>query len=156
MSAENVQAKARQVADPMLLKANELSQVLGLGAVRPVGVRTLDDFGRLTERIEADESGLGDRIARAYSPHHVHLFLLGMHLGAEFARIESTSGSISPPRSQIRRHATLTGVPETLWEPLAAAPGYKEQPDEILARYRKGLTDLAANLSSAPLAPSGN
>jgi hypothetical protein len=148
MSAENVQAKAREVSDGVLLQANELAQALGVGGVAPVPVRTLDDFARLTERIEADETGLAERVAHAYSSHHRHLFLLGMHLGSEFARIEGTGGSISlPPRSHIRRHATISGIPPALWEPLAAAPGFKEQPGQVLARYRKGLADLAANLS---------
>jgi hypothetical protein len=157
MSAENVQAKARQLAEPIMLQANELSQVLRLGRVTALTVRTLDEFSRLTERIEADETGLGERITRAYSRHHHHLFLLGMHLGTESARVEGSSGSLSlPPRSQIRRHAMITGIPPVLWEPLAAAPGFKEQPAEVLARYRKGLTDLAANLSSAPPAQRMN
>jgi hypothetical protein len=148
MSAENVQDKVRRLAEPILAQANELAQRLGLGRVTPLAVRTLEDFARLTERIEADETSLGDRITRAYSRHHHHLFLLGMHLGTEFARIEGSGGSLSlPPRAQIRRHATLTSIPAALWEPLAAAPAGKEPPAEVLARYRNGLTDLAANLS---------
>ena len=150
MSAEEVQAKARQLVEPILLEANRFSQILGLGPVTPLVTRTLDDFARLTDRIEADETGLAEHINRAFSPYHRHLFLLGMHLGTEAARIQSSGGALSlPPRAQIRRHATLAGIPPVLWEPLAAAPRYGEQPGEVLARYRNGLTALAANLSPA-------
>jgi hypothetical protein len=77
--------------------------------------------------------------------------LLGMHLGAEAARIQGSGGKISlPPRAQIRLHATLSGIPPAIWEPLAAAPGYREQPSEIVARYRDGLGALVASLSAAP------
>ena len=151
MSAEDVQAKARQLTEPSLLEANRLSQRLGLGPANPLTTRTLDDFARLTNRIEADETGLAERITRTYSRHHRHLFLLGMHLGTEAARIQGTGGSLSlPPRPQIRLHATLTGVPPAIWEPLAVAPGYREQPSEVVARYRNGLTALLASLSSTP------
>jgi hypothetical protein len=151
MSAEAVQAQARQLTEPSLLEANRLSQILGLGPVNALTTRTLDDFARLTNRIEADETGLAGRITRTYSPHHYHLFLLGMHLGTEAARIQGTAGSLSlPPRAQIRLHATLTGIPPAIWEPLAAAPGYREQPSEVVARYRNGLTALLASLSPAP------
>jgi hypothetical protein len=151
MSAEAVQAKARQLTEPVLVEANRLAETLGLGSVSPLVTQTLDDFGRLTNRIEADETQLAERIARAYSPHHQHLFLLGMHLGAEAARIQGSGGKISlPPRAQIRLHATLSGIPPAIWEPLAAAPGYREQPSEIVARYRDGLGALVASLSAAP------
>ena len=149
MSAEEVQAKARQLTEPVLKEANRLAQTLGLGSVSPFVTQTLDDFGRLTDRIEADETRLGERIARAYSPLHRHLFLLGMHLGAEAARIQGSGGKISlPPRAQIRLHATLTGIPPAIWEPLAAPPGYREQPGEVVARYRNGLGALVASLSA--------
>jgi hypothetical protein len=150
MSAEKVQAAARQFTEPILLQANTLSLGLGLGQVTALPTRTVDDFVRLTDRIEADETGLAEHITRVYSPHHRHLFLLGMHLGTEAARIESSNGSLSlPPRPRIRRHATLAGVPPAVWEPLAAPPGYREQPTEVLARYRNGLAALVASLSSA-------
>ena len=147
MSAADVQAKARQLTEPVLVEANRLSQALGLGRVNPLVTRTLDDFARMTQRIEADETGLAKRISETFSPHHRHLFLLGMHLGTEAARIVGSNGSLSlPPRTQIRRHATVTGIPPALWEPLAAAPRRGEQPNEVLARYRDGLTALGANL----------
>ncbi|HEY6367432.1 MAG TPA: hypothetical protein VI585_21845 [Candidatus Binatia bacterium] len=150
MSGEDVQTKARQAAEPALVEANSLAQTLGLGPVTPLATRTLDDFARLTDRIEADETGLAGRVTVAFSRHHRHLFLLGMHLGTEAARIQWSGGSLSlPPRAQIRRHATLAGIAPAIWEPLAAAPGYREQPGEVLARYRNGLTALVAALSSA-------
>jgi hypothetical protein len=149
MSAPDVQEKAARIAEPLLRHANELSTTLGLGAMTPLPVRTLDDFTRLTERIEADELGFAARIAGAYSRHHRHLFLLGMHLGTESARIEGSNGSLSlPPRAQIRRHATVTGIPPQLWEPLTATPGIREQPAEVLARYRNGVNALATALAA--------
>jgi hypothetical protein len=153
MSAEAVQAQARQSTEPSLLEANRLAQTLRLGPVHPLVTRTLDDFARLTDRIEADETGLAKRIALELSPYHYHLFLLGMHLGTETARIRGTGGSLSlPPRAQIRRHATLTGIPPAIWEPLTAAPGYREQPAEVAARYSNGLTALIATLSATTAA----
>jgi hypothetical protein len=149
MSAADVQAKARQLTEPVLVEANRLSQVLGLGPVNPLVTRTLDDFARITQRIEADETGLAKRISETLSPYHHHLFLLGMHLGTEAARIVGSNGSLSlPPRTQIRRHATVIGIPPALWEPLATAPRPGEQPGEVLARYRNGLTTLGASLSA--------
>jgi len=148
MSAEDVQAKARQLTEPMLREADGVAQTFGLGRVSPLVIRTLDDFARLTDRIESDETGLAERITRAFSPLHRHLFLLGMHLGTEAARIQNSGGSLSlPPRAQIRHHATVAGIPPALWEPLAAAPRRGEQPGEMLARYRDGLTALVATLS---------
>ena len=112
-----------------------LGGCLGLAPVTFLVTRTLDDFARLTQRIEADETGLAERVTVAFSRHHRHLFLLGMHLGTEAARIQWSGGSLSlPPCVQIRRHATLAGIPPAIWEPLAAAPGYREQPAEVLAR----------------------
>jgi hypothetical protein len=151
MSAPDVQEKARRISEPLLNESNQLSTALGLGPVSPLDVRTIDDFARLTERIEMDESGLAERIRRAYSPYHRHLFLLGMHLGTESARIEGSKGALSlPPRAQIRRHATVAGIAPALWEPLAANPHFREQPAEVVARYRSGLTALSATLSAAP------
>jgi hypothetical protein len=153
MSGEDVQIKARKAAEPALAESNSLAQTLGLGPVTPLATQTLDDFARLTDRIEADETGLAERVTVTFSRYHRHLFLLGMHLGTEAARIQWSGGSLSlPPRAQIRRHATLAGIPPALWEPLAAAPGYGEQPGEVLARYRNGLTALVATLSSATAA----
>jgi Na+-transporting methylmalonyl-CoA/oxaloacetate decarboxylase gamma subunit len=77
MSAEEVQAKARQLTEPVLVEANRLAQSLRLGAVNPLFTQTLDDFARLTNRIEADEIGLAERINRTYSPYHHHLFCWG-------------------------------------------------------------------------------
>lgn len=151
MSAAEVRAKANEVAKPILLNAHRLSLALGLAEATPLVTETLNDFTNMTQRVELDETGMAGRVQNTFSPHHRHLFLLGMHLGTESARIEGTGGKVSlPPRAQIRRHATLTGIPPALWKPLAAAPGLGEQPGEVVARYRSGLAALEAALSAAP------
>ena len=95
MSAEDVQAKARRAAEPVLHEANSLAQTLGLGPVTPLATRTLDDFARLTQRIEADETELGERITHELSSHHHHLFLLGMHPAP---KQRASNGAVAPCR----------------------------------------------------------
>ena len=103
----------------------------------------------LAERIEDDENGLGARIETRLTPVHRHLYLLGAHVGAEAAKIESSGGKFAlAPATPIRRHATLAGVAPALWQPLAAdARG--ETPDQVLARYRAALNALAADLATS-------
>jgi hypothetical protein len=148
MSDEAVQAKAHQLTEPSVQEANRFANILALGAVHPLESSTLDEFARLSERIEGDEIGLADLITRTLSPHHRHLYLLGMHLGTEFARIESSGGTLSlPPYEPIRRHATLAGIIPSLWTPLAAAPQVGEQPMEVQTRYKQGIRALMESLT---------
>jgi hypothetical protein len=104
----------------------------------------------MTQRIEADETGLAERISRAFSLIITTCFCLGCILAPKPLASKGAAAPIATPRAQIRRHATVLGIPPALWEPLATAPHRAEQPGEVLARYRNGLTALVATLSSAP------
>ena len=108
MSAEEVQAKARQLTEPVLVEANRLAQTLGLGSVSPLATQTLDDFGRLTNRIEADETQLAERINRAYSPHHRHLFYSGCISARKPLAFKAAAVKylyLPAPRSGFTRHS---------------------------------------------------
>ena len=142
-----VQRQVAGLAQPHLQAAAGLAAQLGVAAEAPLPVRTLQDFAGLTQRIEDDENGAAARLQRQLSPLHRHLFLLGQHLGTEWARVQSTGGRISqPPARLIARHATLAGIPPALWQPLAQAPR-DETPAQVLQRYGQGLDALAAALA---------
>jgi len=121
---------------------------LGLGDVDMLPMRHAKDFIQLSDRLEDDENGLAARIEARLTPVHRHLYLLGAHVGAEAAKVESSGGKFAlAPASLIRRHATLAGVAPALWQPLAAnARG--ETPDQVLGRYRAALGAIVAGLAS--------
>jgi len=138
--------RARQLQ--RLSRARELAQGYGVGDVDALQVASLRDFTELTTRQEADESGIAARVEARLSPLHRHLYLLGVHLGAEWSRIEDTKGELSlPPATTIRRHAVLAGVAAPLWQPLVQAPQPAEAPTAVVGRYRDGLAALAAELA---------
>ena len=147
-SDAGVREKAAAIGAAHAAVAEAQARALGLGDVAVLPMRSAADFFALTERLEKDESGLGRRIETRLTPVHRHLYLLGAHVGAEAARIESSGGEFTlPPASLIRRHATLAGVAPALWQPLAAdARG--ETRDQVLARYRTALNALAVALSA--------
>jgi hypothetical protein len=147
LSDEAGQAAARRLAAPQLAEANELAARWQLGAMQPLPSTTLKDFVALGARFEADENALAARIAAQLSPLHRHLYLLGVHLGIEAARIGFTSGSQSmPPVALLRRHATLAGVDPTLWQPLATPPA-GETAVQLAERYPRQVQALVAALS---------
>ena len=82
------------------------------------------------------------------TPIHRHLYLLGAHVGAESAKVESNGGTFAlPAAALIRRHATLAGIAPALWQPLAAdANG--ESTAQVLERYRAALNALGADLAT--------
>jgi len=115
------QAKAR--AEGHLAVARQLAQQLGVGEVGVLGVLTFKDLYDLDLRIENDENGLAGRFERQLSLHHRRLYVLGMHVGTEAARVEINGGAVASSKQLlIRRHATLAGIAPTLWEPFIAAP----------------------------------
>jgi hypothetical protein len=122
---------------------------LGLGDVDMLPMRNATDFIQLSDRLEDDENGLAARIEARLTPVHRHLYLLGAHVGAEAAKVESSGGKFAlAPASLIRRHATLAGVAPALWQPLAAdARG--ETPERVLARHRAALDAIVAGLISS-------
>ena len=149
MSEAPVRAQAAAVGAAHVATAQAQARALGLGDVAALPMRTPRDFLDLAARIEADENGLGARIEGRLTPVHRHLYLLGAHVGAEAAKIESSGGKFAlAPAALIRRHATLAGVAPSLWQPLAVdARG--ATPEQVLARHRAALNALAAGLASS-------
>jgi hypothetical protein len=147
MSPADVQAKARTLGEPHLALAREQARQLGLGDVGALPVHTLKDFTELNQRYEDDENGLAARVQQQLSPLHRHLYLLGVHLGTEAARVEGSGGQFAlPPATLIRRHATLAGVDPALWQPLTLEP-HDETAAQVLSRYRAALNALGAGLA---------
>ena len=136
------QMRAHEAIAERLKEAEATAQALGLGSARMLPMRTLDDFDRLPDRIEADETGAAADIEARLSARHKHLFLLGMHVGAELCRVVATGGEvISPDRQKIGRHATLAGIPAELWRPIAEEPSALN-PEEAGERYRRAVDAL--------------
>lgn len=162
LSAPEVQAQARRIGELHVTAARGQARLLGLESVDALPVRSLRDFTELNQRFEADENGLARRLREDVSPLHEQLYLLGVHLGAESARVEWTGGRHAlPPTALIRRHATLAGIDPALWRPLAAPPAPGEAPAQVVERYRGALqalgdalaADAAAGAAPAPRRP---
>jgi PAS domain-containing protein len=144
MSPPAVQEAARQRAAPVLAEARQQAQALGLGEVDALPVRSLREFTELGARFEADESGLAARVEQQLSPLHRHLFLLGVQVGGEMARVDDSEGRFAlPPATPIRRHAVLAGLDAAVWQPLTEAPR-DETPAQVRQRYRQAVDALAA------------
>jgi hypothetical protein len=108
----------------------------------------LREFTELGMRYEGDENGLAARIEAQMSPLHRQLYLLGVQLGGEAARIEDSGGRFSlPPETLIARHATLAGIEPRLWRPLAVPPAQGEPPAQVVRRYRAALEALAEGVA---------
>ncbi|MEO8081638.1 MAG: hypothetical protein ABI641_13985 [Caldimonas sp.] len=158
MSASAVRARAEIVARPHLAIARAQGALLGLQAIEPLPVRTLQEFTDLGRRYEDDENGLAGVVGRSVSPQHRELFLLGAQLGLESARIEGSAGEHTLPSARlIRRHATLAGIAPALWRPLSEEPHPGETPAQVLARYRAGLLALGNALAGPdPASPAAS
>ena len=143
-----VRDRAAAIVAAHVAVAQAQARALGVADVAALPMRSAAEFFALAERVEKDENGLAARIEARLTPVHRHLYLLGAHVGAEAARIESSGGKFAlAPATLIRRHATLAGVAPALWQPLAAdAQG--ETPDRVLARYRGAVNALAVALGS--------
>ena len=144
-------APARERAWQLLAEqraaADALAQQLGVAPAQPLRPSSLREFNELGARYEADDNGLAARLEQRLSPWHRHVYLLGVHVGIESARIDATQGEQSlPPAALIRRHAALAGIAPALWQPLAAAPG-RETPAQVQQRYRTALQALAEALA---------
>jgi len=144
-----VREKAAAIGAAHVAVAQQQARALGLGDVAALPMRSAAEFFALGERVEKDENGLGARIETRLTPIHRHLYLLGAHVGAEAAKIESSGGQFAlAPATLIRRHATLAGVAPALWQPLAA-DAHGETPGQVLARYRAALNALGAGLAAS-------
>jgi hypothetical protein len=130
-----------------------LTADIGIGRVERLPMRTAADFLQLTERLEADAGGIAARVERATSPRLRHLFLLGVHVGTELAALESATTLLPIPATPlIGKHATLAGIGEELWRPLARLPA--DQQTQALQAYRAAIRDLETSLSPRR-APAG-
>jgi hypothetical protein len=154
MSDAPVRARAAPIVAAHVADAQAQARALGLGDVGALPMRSATDFFTLDERFEADESGLGARIEARLTPMHRHLYLLGAHVGAQSAKIESSGGKFAlAPESRIRRHATLAGIAPEIWRPLALdARGATRA--QALQRHRAALDALRADLASGDAKPS--
>jgi hypothetical protein len=144
-----VRDRAAAIVAAHIAVAQAQAKALGAGDVAALPMRSAAQFFALSERLEQDENGLAARIETRLTPVHRHLYLLGAHVGAEAARVESSGGEFAlAPATRIRRHATLAGVAPALWHPLAAdAQG--ETPSQVLARYRAAVNALAVGLATS-------
>ncbi|MGZ8259309.1 MAG: hypothetical protein ACXWUL_02020 [Caldimonas sp.] len=147
MSDAPARTQAATIGAAHVAVAQAQARALGLGDVSAPRMQSPRDFFALADRIEADENGLGARIEARLTPIHRHLYLLGAHVGAESAKVESSGGKFAlAPESLIRRHATLAGIGPELWRPLAAdARG--ASPAQVLERHRAALNSLSADLA---------
>jgi len=153
MSPPEIQVRAREAMEPRLSSARDLAHALGLEELPLVPVATVEQFGRISERIDADETGLATRLEAVTSRRHRHLFLLGMHVGVSAALADVMQGQMfSPVRTNIGHHATLAGVPAAAWEPVARAPE-GATPQDRTAAYRAALAVLEKAVSQLEASP---
>lgn len=145
MNPEPDRVQAEQRMAPYRRSVENIAAQWGLGDATPLPSATMREFLELGERYEADENGLAGRIAARMSPLHRHLYLLGVHLGGEAAKVEDSGGAMAlPPGTLIARHATLAGIGPALWRPLVERPRAGEAPHQVLQRYRAALQQLQA------------
>lgn len=153
MAAASAREQAWQLLAPQQATAQALAAQLGVAPAPALRSDSLREFGELGARYEADENGLAARLEQRLSPWHRHVYLLGLHIGMETARIEATQGEQSaPPATLIRRHAALAGIEPALWQPLAAAPA-DATPALRMQRYRAAVQALAGALAQQDAAP---
>ena len=127
-----VREQARVAATRRIGEAHELANFLGIGPVYALESSTAAQFSRLTARIEADEGGVGARIAERTTPRHEHLYLMGMHVGMTLASMQGAGWRRSVvPSQHIARHATLAGLAREHWEPLARIPSGATQVEVV-------------------------
>ena len=153
LSSPEVQARLKAVLEPRLAGVQDLARRLGVGDATLLKVTNVEEFGRVPDRLDADELGLANRLEAVTSRRHRHLLLLGMQVGAGAALTQVTGGQV---HNQLRplagRHATLAGVPAGAWEPVTVAPAGATA-EERLAAYEKALSDLDAAVGSLPPLP---
>ena len=155
-AAPQARERAWQLAAPYQENADELAALLGVAPAPALRTDNLREFNELGNRYEADENGLAARVEQRLSPWHRHVYLLGVHIGFESARIDATEGEHSlPPAPLIRQHATLAGIEPELWQPLAAPPAADEAPAQRIERYRAAVQALAGALAQQDAAAAG-
>ena len=147
LASPQAREQARALLAPHEAAAAALATRLGVAPAAALQSTSLREFNELGARYEADENGLAARLEQQRSPWHRHVYLLGVHVGIESARLEATGGEHSlPPAALIRRHAALAGIEAALWQPLAASP-VAEPATQRMQRYRDAVQALAAALA---------
>ena len=147
MASPQAREQARTLLAPRQDSADALARKLGVAPAPALPSASLREFNELAARYEADQNGVAARVQQQLSPWHRHVYLLGVHIGIESARLDATGGEHSlPPAALIRRHATLAGIDPALWQPLAAAP-LGETAEQRTQRYRNAVQALAATLA---------
>jgi len=143
-SADDMNWLSRPIAH-RLQRMEQLARQLAVAPAAPLPMRTAADFSQLTQRIEADEDGLADRVEATGSPRLRHLFLLAAHVGTEIAALESAGDLIPIPATLlIGQHATLAGIAEESWRPLGRYEG--DTPAARSAAYEAAARRLEASL----------
>jgi hypothetical protein len=151
LSGAEAQARMREILAPRITAAEELGQQLGVGKIALLPVSNAEEFGRVPDRLDADELRLAARLEAETSRRHRHLLLLGMQVGAGAALAQVTGGDLHARlRALAGRHATLAAVPAQAWEPVTVEPP-GDTDDERLAAYQAALTALETAV--AQLAP---
>jgi hypothetical protein len=137
-----VQARFTAVLAPQLRAVDDLARELMVDGVSLLRVTNVDEFGRVPDRLDADELGLAARLETVTSRRHRHLLLLGMQVGAGAALAQMTGGRLHEQlRPLAGRHATLAAVPKTAWEPVTVAPA-GATPEQRLEVYQNALNAL--------------
>ena len=143
---ERSREQARPVVERRVEAAQNLARVLQLGDVAMLPMASLSDFSALNQRIDDDENGVASRIEGQLSPVHRQLYLLGAQLGTEGARVDSTGGALfAPEMLRVRRHATLAGVPDALWQAVGSAKA--DAPAQTVERFHAAVDAIDASLS---------
>ena len=155
LSSPEVQAQVREILAPRLKGIEALGQQLGIGEVTLLPVTNADEFGRVNDRLDADEIGLAARLEKVTSRRHRHLLLLGMHLGVAAALADMSGGTLQNPlRQYIGHHATVARVPPAVWEPAARVHEAATQEQSVKA-YQDALAALEAAIGQlGPLPPA--
>ncbi|MBX3645250.1 MAG: hypothetical protein KF720_19490 [Rubrivivax sp.] len=147
--------QAWQQLAPQQAAADALARRLGVPAAPALRSTSLREFTEIATRYEADENGLAARLQQQLSPWHRHVYLLGVQLGIEAARLDTTAGeSMQPAAALIRRHAALAGIDPALWQPLTTPPDGDAA--GRLPHYRAAVQALAGALAAKDAAASAS
>lgn len=144
LSGAEAQSQMRDILAPRIAAIASLGRELGVGDVSLLPVSNVEEFGRLPDRLDADELQLATRLEAVTSRRHRHLLLLGLQVGAGAALVQVTGGQLHPRLWALAgRHATVAGVPKEAWEPVTLEPPGGSA-SERLAAYHRMLDDLEA------------
>ncbi len=146
------EALMQQLAQPVApyqLRMDAVAQAMGVAPVQRLPMRTAADFSELTRRIEEDPAGVAARVEAKGSPRLRHLFLMAAHVGTQSAALDAPPADTLPvpATALIGMHATLAGVPEDQWRPLARAG--RGSAEERQREYQQAAGRLERALTAA-------